>query len=1079
MKIIKLVLGCLLVSWPLLGLAAPAWALDATNLSGTTIPSWTGTTGNDNFNNQGTVSGDVDMTQGGQDTFVNNSSVNGSVFLAGGGGSITNSLGGTIAIDITGNYYGTGDSHITNNGLVSSIYGTAFGVGNFYITNNGTVYGNIFGNYHGTGDAYITNNSSVNGALCGNYGGTGDSTIINSGSVGDIKGNYHGGTGDSTIINSGSVTAHIMGNDQGTGNPTIINSGSVGGNMCGSYHGTGVSYLTNSGRVVGEIDGTYFGMGDSHITNSGRVDNGIIGNYFGTGNSYITNSGRVSGDITGNQGGTGNSYITNSGTVGGSILAGPGNDTVTILPGSNVGGLVDGQAGTNTLVYQLSGSIGQTGLGTTYLNFRNYYFGATDGGVTTLTGVWNFSGDFGVVSGGSVDITGTVTTTGVTLIYGNLGVHGHTLNTTSLYIYDTGTVNVYGDSNVSGATTVEGTLNVNSGGVFNTGSLGIGATGTANVYGTATVSGHTQVDGSLSVASGGMLNADSVGISQGGSADVSGTLSAGSTDCAGLLHVDGTLNSGTVVIRPSGLLWGSGSVNGSLSIYGTVAPGNSIGTLHTKGSLSFQPGSLYLAELNSNGQGDLIAVTGPATVYGGTVQTSLPQALYADRFSWTLLSATGGVTGYFDGVDGQPNSQTLSLHAVTYADHVSLEVWRRPFASFGGGSGAAEVGAGLDAVVPLAVGRQGDLANLLYDMDWGYSAAQISGSLRRLSPEMYASYGPAGLQAAGVFDRALERRADEVLLARRWGLAPSPSGEGLMLAARDEAAPLAQPEAPGAQAQGWSFWGSGLGSWSNRAGDDGRLGPRQDLGGVAAGVDGWLNPWLLVGLGAAATRSNLDWGQTYLDGDLQGVHTGVYAAAQAASGLHGQASLSYSQYTANGRRDIDLPQADHLQAQGSFQAWSGLARLDGGYDLQWGGWLAGPTAGLRYARWQQDAFDESGAGGLGLKLDDADYDSLGSSLGLRASHKLAWGGWQVLPRLSLEWRHEYVSSQPEITARFPGYGQASFSTAGQAPVADLAVAQAGFTVRLQDRFSAFLDYSLAQGQGYGANTIGAGLQYQF
>jgi uncharacterized protein with beta-barrel porin domain len=1032
-----------------------------------------------------------------------------------GSGSVTINNAGSVTGNIYGNYQDPGTTNasvgnvvsITNSGTVADITGSWRGTGNVYINNTGTV-GYISGSEQGTGNVVITNSGTVTNDVCGGCNSTGNITITNT-ATGVITNDVSGvtdGSGSTSITNQGAINGNVYGNRDGAGSVSIVNSGTIAIDVFGNTQAGGTPNASVNNPVS--------------ILNSGTINGKVIGNDLGTGDAYINNTGTVNGMIVGNNGGTGNAYITNSGTVGGSILAGPGNDTVTILPGSNVTGLVDGQAGTNTLSYRLPGSIDQATLNAKYINFQYYSFGATGGGATALSGTWNLPNGFTVVPGGNIDITGTVNTS-ATSVLGTLNIYGHTLNTGSLFVGYGGTANVYGSTNVSGdtsvdgalnvhpwgvlntgnlwinpggqatvyggylnvssATTVGGTLTVDSGGTLNTGALTITPEGAVYVYGLAAVSGATSVAGYLSVPSGGWLSMDSLEISRGGLVSIDGTVSAGFTVCNGGLSVNGTLASPTVLIGSAGVLWGSGRINGQVTNYGAISPGNSIGTLAIRGGLSFEQGSLYLAELNSNGRSDLIAVEGPAGVSGGRVLTSLPQALYVDRFAWNILGATGGVTGGFAGVDGQPASQTLSLHAVTYGDHVSLEVWRRPFASFGTGGGARELGAGLDRIVPLAVSRQGDLANLIYSMDWSYGRGQIQNALNRLSPEMYASYASAGLEGTGIFDRALERRVDEVRLGRRLGLAEAPAGEGLLMAAAEDAAPLADVQpggTAGPEAQGWSFWGGGLGSWSSRSGAEGRLGLRQSLGGVAAGLDGRLNDWLLVGLGVGASKSSLDWGQSFLRGGLKGLHTGVYAGAEAGP-LHGQASLAYSQYEADGRRDIDLAGVDPLQAGVSFRAKAGLARLSGGYDFRLGSWLLGPAAGVRYAQIRQESFRESGAGFLSLNVGDQDCQSLTTTLGLQAASLFPLGAMQVMPKVSLEWRHEHKRSESELAASFPGYTDEPFRTTGPAPVADVAVMQAGLTTRVQGRLSAFADYSLTLGQGYAANAVSLGLQYQF
>lgn len=52
---------------------------------------------------------------------------------------------------------------------------------------------------------------------------------------------------------------------------------------------------------------------------------------------------------------------------------------------------------------------------------------------------------------------------------------------------------------------------------------------------------------------------------------------------------------------------------------GTIAPGNSIGTITNNGDYMQAAGSTYLAEITPDGTSDLIYVTGTATINGDTV----------------------------------------------------------------------------------------------------------------------------------------------------------------------------------------------------------------------------------------------------------------------------------------------------------------------------------------------------------------------------------------------------------------------------------------------------------------------------
>ncbi|MDO8401098.1 MAG: autotransporter outer membrane beta-barrel domain-containing protein [Bradyrhizobium sp.] len=115
---------------------------------------------------------------------------------------------------------------------------------------------------------------------------------------------------------------------------------------------------------------------------------------------------------------------------------------------------------------------------------------------------------------------------------------------------------------------------------------------------------------------------------------------------AGGLIVNGTLPS--VVTVDGGYLGGTGTVGGLVvNNGGTVAPGNSIGTINVAGNVAFNAGSTYQVEINAAGQSDRIAATGAATLNGGTVQIVPLGTGFLANTQYTIVTAAGGVTGSF------------------------------------------------------------------------------------------------------------------------------------------------------------------------------------------------------------------------------------------------------------------------------------------------------------------------------------------------------------------------------------------------------------------------------------------------
>ena len=1003
--------------------------------------------------------------------------------------------------------------------------------------------------------------------------------------------------------------------DQLTNDAGATVSGSVYGNpnTAATGYSGGENTITNAGTVNDHIYGSYneadgVSGGENQITNSGTVIRNVYGSRnegdgsIGGGNT-ITNSGTVTGDICGtlnsgagtSSGGAGNT-ITNSGTVGGGIYAGDANDTVHILSGSNVSGVIDGQAGTDSLYYGASGVMSSADFATKYLNFENLGL-YVDGG-TTLTGNWVFNlgatvtstGTFtlnSTLSGTTLDNSGTATFNGDASFSGavdNSGGltvgSGGTLGAASVNNSDSlavdgslnadslvnsggmaigGSVNVGTLNNDGGGLGVAGSLTadnlINSGGIgiggtvtvgslTNSGAIGVGTTLTAGSVnnsgnlavggtlsaGTVSNSGNLAVGGSMTVVSltnsgnlpvGGTLSAGTV--SNSGFLPVGGAMTAGSVNNSGTLNVNGSLGtasltnsgdltvtnggslnagsltnsgsatvSGTAIVSGaatnsgslnvggfltaasllnSGTISGSGTIHSDIINTGVISPGNSIGTLSVASSLTFESGSVLRAELACDCSCDVVAVSGAVTINGGAISAYLPQALYADGTCWNIITANGGISGLFDDLIGQPDSEVLSLAQQNSGDSLSLVINRKPYGDFATG-GAGDTGRGLDALVPLA---DGDMAMMLMAMDYNLTADQITGVLDALSPEMYTAFSAASLKAGGLFDGAMGRRLEELRQRRAYALDQRQALSGLVQVASAETVQLGQvgQDAP----SGWSLWGRGIGLWADQDAADGYLGRGQTTGGAALGADYVINHWLVLGLATGATRTDISWSRGNYDGDIDAVHTGLYAQA-GFEGFFARLLASYARLKNSATRPVPL-EGYNVTARADFDADLYGAGMAVGYQARYEQWLLEPLASLDYQHLKEEGFSEGGAGFLDLDVADRDADSLLFNLGVRATRLIRAGDWEMLPRLGIAWQHQLGGDRPSLDANFAGYGSAPFTVNGADFVGDAAVAEFGLTASVNSGLELFIDYRLAFADDYLAQTLGAGLMYSF
>ena len=249
----------------------------------------------------------------------------------------------------------------------------------------------------------------------------------------------------------------------------------------------------------------------------------------------------------------------------------------------------------------------------------------TGAGMLTLSATNTFTGNINI-SAGTLAVAGTV----------NLGAAGN-----GIVISDGATFAVTATSTfaathlfkIAGSSMFDiaaGTTTTLQGVISNgasPGSLVKTDTGTLLISGTNTYTGATDVNG-------GTLRAGSAGAF--GSSSTFAVAAGATLDLNGFNETFGALS-------------GAGTVSGAnATISGTFAPGNGTpgSSMTIDGNLAFQSGAHYLVQLNP-ATSSFASVTGTATLGGATVNAIYAARAAMSRKQYTILTATGGVSGTF------------------------------------------------------------------------------------------------------------------------------------------------------------------------------------------------------------------------------------------------------------------------------------------------------------------------------------------------------------------------------------------------------------------------------------------------
>jgi outer membrane autotransporter protein len=605
---------------------------------------------------------------------------------------------------------------------------------------------------------------------------------------------------------------------------------------------------------------------------------------------------------------------------------------------------------------------------------------------------------------------------------------------------------------------------------------------TGSMVGNLTIqSGATFVSGGgYQVAAGALLTNDGTFQSAVTSLVNEGTIANSGTLLGGLVNngvfnqTAGTYANGGALINNAtfngsvfntGLVGGTGLFNGTLTNSGIVAPGNSIGTLTVNGSYVQSAGGVYQVEANTAGAADRLNVSGApgtATLNGGAVQVVAGPGVYAPSTTYTILNATGGVTGNFSGAStGFPFLQASLAYD---ANNVFLTLRPGGFASGAATANQAAVGAALDRSV---AGATGDFATVVGTLATA-TTAQAQSVLSAIGGQNYAGVASANLGAGMLFMNAIGRQLD----GARGGDPGTATRTALAEACDSAAAEACATLGP------WSAWATALAGFGSIAGNANAGTTTYSSGGAAAGLDYRIDPRFLVGLGIGFVSTSQS-----TDGLSGRGTTNSYQAALYGSftdgGLWIDALAGYGFNDNRMTRLIVVPGLQARTAYGSAGANQLLGQIEAGYrfGLPLPRATIAPFARLQGATVMQNGFTETGAQSLDLTVAGQTTNSLRSTLGIELKGEVPTGresGVGLLLRLG--WAHEYADTARPVTASFAGAPGSSFTVLGAQPSRNAAVLGFAANTKVSDAASVYLRYDGEIGGNSDTHALTAGFR---
>ncbi|RAI38991.1 hypothetical protein CH338_10845 [Rhodoplanes elegans] len=867
----------------------------------------------------------------------------------------------------------------------------------------------------GGGGYSFTATGDVTSPSTGGNGGTGGAGTEVSGSGGG-----GGGGGDGVRITSGSavtVSAVVRGGTGGFGGAM----GALGSYGAGGGGGAGIVMQTASGLTIrAAVSGGQGGTGGVQPYSDGAGGGG------GGAGVILLQGGAlgIAAAVTGGDGGLDAYYSRGNGGSG--VVANAAAQVtvaggITVAGGSSSGvGIGSGGAG---LVLSGGGTLENAGI-----------IRGGDGGTFSSAQTWG-----GVTGGtGNGGASGFVPYSSAP-VRGGVGVIG-----TGLSIVNAGTIaGGTGGGVQANAIELSGSnnrLELRAGSVI-TGNVVVAGGGSNNVLavGGTTASSFDVSQIGASVQYRGFDRFEKTGAS---AWTLTGTNTAALpwTVQQGALLVNGSLTNSTFTVD-GGLLGGTGTIGTTqINAGGTLAPGNSIGTITVAGNLTFASGGIYAVEVSPT-TADRTNVTGTATL-AGTVQATFAPGAYVNK-RYTILHADGGRGGTTFSTlttSGIPANYAASLGydpTNVYLDLVGV---------LGHGSGGLPGNAQNVANAINGYFNNGGALPPNFVSLFGLSGASLTTALSQLSGEVTAGAQQAAFQLGNQF---LSVMLDPLGYGRGgFAGAGGPAGAALGYAK----SPRIMGKAPASDVVaavplGWSVWGSAYGG-ANKTAGDARVGSNDvtaRTGGVMAGADYRVAPGTTLGFALGGGLTGWDAANGLGSGSGDAFQAGLYGVTRPGP-WYLAGALSFTQQWAKTERTAFA--GDRLEGRFAPQTYGG--RLETGWRYVTPTGAITPYGAVQVQRYHVPEFSEAdlGGGGYALAYAGRNTDAMRSELGARVEHFTLLSDQALLALHGrLAWAHDRISD-PTMTAVFQALPGSSFAVAGATPASDLALLSAGAEVRL-------------------------------
>jgi outer membrane autotransporter protein len=443
-----------------------------------------------------------------------------------------------------------------------------------------------------------------------------------------------------------------------------------------------------------------------------------------------------------------------------------------------------------------------------------------------------------------------------------------------------------------------------------------------------------------------------------------------------MLVVNGSL-AGDVTVNTLGRLQGVATIDGTFMNAGTIAPGNSIGTI-TVGNY-IHNGGIYDVEVNGAGQSDLIHALGTATINGGTVVVNSVDSTLKFNTPYTIVTADTALTGQFTSA----TSSNFITPRLTYDSNnvfVTIDSALRNAATTCNQRGVATI---LDSIT-----NPNDSQSLLIGRIATLPLASAQQALESLSGFQYTNQ----VWTTEIFTDRFLRRLYDPLRYQVTACEPIKHHD-------------------------WTTWFETGPNFSNVQGINARV-TRAVSYQVTGGLQRFIVPDFCIGFAASYEYDR----ETFINAQAHrnAVYLGLYGLCRPDI-FYLLFDIAYSYAGSNLNRTIQAGNVSYT-ASGHPNSNTFASYAELGVDCKAKKLLIQPFVGMQVGKNWRSQVTEHSSSGWGLSIDEYQWDSVSSRFGLHVSTCNTCDS----PNLSLDvaWNQRITSTHNATTGRFQTFGNA-------------------------------------------------------